>query len=91
VAAKKKWNERSRLGRRLIAVTGAVEVAFLVATLIDIKRRPADEIKGSKRTWTALAFVNIVGPIASFTVGRRRRGATVWPPPLLAIPRRSAP
>ena len=74
----KKWSERSRLGRRLIVVTAVVEVALLVATLIDIRRRPAEEIKGSKRMWTALAFVNIVGPIAYFTCGRRRqRGATV--------------
>ena len=77
MATKKKWSELSWRSRRLIAVAGIVEVALLVATLIDLKRRPADEIKGSKRMWTALAFVNIVGPIAYFTFGRRRRGATV--------------
>jgi hypothetical protein len=46
-----------------------------VATLIDIKRRPADQINGSKRMWTAMAFVNIVGPIAYFAIGRRRRAS----------------
>ena len=77
MATKKKWSELCSRSRRLIVVTGVVEVTLLVATLIDIKRRPADQIKGSKRMWTALAFVNIVGPIAYFTFGRRRRGATV--------------
>jgi hypothetical protein len=76
MTANRKWSERGRLSRRLIVVTGVVEVVLLVATLIDIKRRPAAQIKGSKRMWTALAFVNIVGPIAYFTLGRRR-GATV--------------
>jgi hypothetical protein len=73
MVAKRKWSELSRRSRRLIVVTGAVEGALLMATLIDIKRRPADQINGSKRMWTALAFVNIVGPIAYFAVGRRRR------------------
>jgi hypothetical protein len=72
MATKKKWGELSPRSRRLIIVTGVVEVALLAATLVDLKRRPADQIRGSKRMWTALAFVNIVGPIAYFALGRRR-------------------
>ena len=74
MVAKKKWSERRRRSRTLIVAAGVVEVVLLVATLIDIKRRPADQIKGSKRMWTALAFVDIEGPIAYFTFGRRRPG-----------------
>ena len=73
MATNKRWSELSGRSRRLITVTGAIEVALLVATLVDIRRRPADQIKGSKRMWTALAFVNIIGPIAYFTFGRRRQ------------------
>ena len=76
MATKKKWGELSPRSRRLIVVTGIVEVALLAATLVDLKRRPADQIRGSKRMWTALAFVNIVGPIAYFALGRRRRGVS---------------
>ena len=72
MAVKMKWSERSKCSRTLIVVAGAVEVVLLAATLIDVKRRPADQINGSKRMWTALAFVSIVGPIAYFTLGRRR-------------------
>jgi len=75
MAAKKKWSARSKLSRRLIVVAGVVEVVLLVAALIDIKRRPAGQIKGSKRMWTALAFVNILGPVSYFTFGRRRPGS----------------
>ena len=34
--------------------------------------RPADEIKGDRRLWTAVSFVNFVGPIAYFLFGRKR-------------------
>jgi hypothetical protein len=78
MVAQKKWSERSRRSRTLIVAAGAIEVVLLMATLIDIKRRPADQIKGSKRMWTALAFINIVGPISYFTFGRRR-SASVYP------------
>ena len=77
MAAKKRWSERSKVSRGLIVVTGVVELVLLAATLCDIKRRPADQIKGSKRMWTALAFVNIVGPISYFAFGRRRPSASV--------------
>ena len=69
---RKKWSELSGRSRTLVVAVGVVEVVLLAVTLIDIKRRPADQINGSKRMWTALAFINIVGPIAYFTLGRRR-------------------
>ena len=72
---KKKWSGLSGRSRTLIVVVGVVEVVLLAATLIDIKRRPADQIKGSKRMWTALAFINIVGPISYFAFGRRRNAS----------------
>ena len=75
MATRKKWSELSDRNRRLITVLGVIEGVLLVATLVDIRRRPADQIKGSKRMWTAIAFVNIIGPIAYFAFGRRR-GAT---------------
>jgi hypothetical protein len=75
MATRKKWSELSDRNRRLITILGVIEGVLLVATLVDIRRRPADQIKGSKRMWTAIAFVNIIGPIAYFVFGRRR-GAT---------------
>ena len=75
---RKKWSELSSRSRRLITVSGAVEVVLLAAALVDIRRRPAEQINGPKWLWSALAFVSFVGPIAYFTLGRRRqRAATV--------------
>jgi hypothetical protein len=48
------------------------QVTLLVAALVDLRRRPARKVRGDKRLWTALSFVNYVGPIAYFTVGRKR-------------------
>ena len=75
MATRKKWSELGSRNRRLIAVLGVVEVVLLAAALFDIKRRPAEQIKGPKWMWSALAFVNIVGPLAYFVLGRRRHEA----------------
>jgi len=70
--AKKKWSKLSTLKRRGVLLSGAVQFALLVAALADIWRRPKEEIRGDKRLWTAVSFVNFVGPIAYFVFGRRR-------------------
>jgi hypothetical protein len=51
---------------------GVVELALLAAALVDLHRRPASRIRGSKRAWRLAAFVNFVGPLAYFALGRRR-------------------
>jgi len=69
---KKKWSELSTSSRALIIVGGAVELLLLAAALFDIKRRPAHLIRGSKRMWGALAFIDVIGPLAYFALGRKR-------------------
>jgi hypothetical protein len=72
-AAAKGWSSLSKRDRGLIGVTAVAEVGLLVAALIDIKRRPASQIRGTKRMWrTALAFPNLIVPISYFAFGRRR-------------------
>jgi len=70
----KKWSDLSRRTRRFIVVAGAVEGTLKIAALIDLKRRPAGAIRGSKAAWAiSVAFVNSLGvlPIAYFLRGRR--------------------
>ena len=65
MAAKQKWRDFSERRRRLILVAAVAEAGLKMAMLIDIKRRPADQIRGSKWMWRALAFINGVGrPLA---------------------------
>lgn len=75
--AKRKWNELSPRTRKLIIIGGTFEGLLKVAALVDLARRPATEIRGSKRSWTlAVLLVNSVGlaPVAYFVLGRRRSG-----------------
>jgi hypothetical protein len=69
--AKKRWSELSPRTQGLIIVAGVIEAGLKGAMLIDVKRRPAGQIRGSKRVWTLLAFANFLGPVAYFVIGRR--------------------
>jgi hypothetical protein len=68
----KQWQDFTDRQKRGIVVLGALQLALLAAALIDIRRRPAAAINGSKRLWTAIVFINGIGPIAYFVVGRKR-------------------
>jgi hypothetical protein len=69
--AKKKWNDLSHLQKRAIVVGGTVQIGLLLAALMDIYRRPTEQIRGDKRLWTLAVFVNFVGPISYFLFGRK--------------------
>jgi hypothetical protein len=69
---RKRWSELTGRQRTAVIVAGMVQVSLSVATLLDLRRRPSSQIRGSKRLWTAAAFVNFVGPLAYFSLGRRR-------------------
>ena len=68
----KQWQDLTDRQKRGIVILGALQLALLAASLIDIRRSPADAINGSKRLWTAVVFINGIGPIAYFVVGRKR-------------------
>src|SRR5262249_38409376 len=65
-------SELTHAQRRSIVLAGIVQLALLAAALFDIRRRPSQEINGSKLLWTGLAFVNFIGPLAYFLFGRKR-------------------
>ncbi len=69
---RKKWGELDSRNRKLLVALGVVEVVLAAAALLDLRRRPAALVKGPKWMWRALSFVNIIGPLAYFALGRRR-------------------
>ena len=80
MAAKQRWSDLSERTRKLIIVIAVAESILKAVTLIDIKRRPASQIRGPKWLWApVVAVVNSVGivPISYFIFGRRKPG----PPP----------
>ena len=57
--------------RKVVGVASAIEIALLAFALIDLRRRPAGRVRGSKRLWAPVLFVQPVGPIAYLLFGRR--------------------
>jgi hypothetical protein len=75
VSARRKWSDLDPHVRRVIVVAGVVEGALKIAALVDLARRPADGVRGSKARWaTAVTLLNSLGavPIAYFVWGRHR-------------------
>jgi len=76
MAAEQKWGDLSERTRKLIIVTAVAETILKATALIDIKRRPASQIRGPKWLWApVVALVNSAGlvPISYFLFGRRPR------------------
>jgi hypothetical protein len=74
MTVKQKWSDLSERNRKLIIVTAVAESILKAAALVDIKRRPASQIRGPKWLWApVVALVNSAGvvPISYFLFGRR--------------------
>lgn len=75
MAATKKWSDLSERSRRLLIAAAVAEGTLRLAVLVDIKRRPASQIRGRKWVWASLvSVVSSAGilPISYFVFGRRR-------------------
>jgi hypothetical protein len=75
MAARKQWSDLSEPTRRLLITAAVIEGILKVAALIDIKGRPASQIRGSKWMWASV--VTVAGsagvvPISYFVFGRRQ-------------------
>jgi hypothetical protein len=74
MAARRRWGDLSRRSRRMLVTAAVGEGILKVAALIDIKRRPASQVRGPKWLWAAvIATVSSAGvlPISYFVLGRR--------------------
>ena len=75
MADRKQWSDLSERNRKLLIAAGVVEGCLKIAALIDIKRRPASQIRGPKWLWAAVVtVVSSAGllPISYFVLGRKR-------------------
>lgn len=74
MATTRKWSDLSERTRTLIIAAAVADSMLKAAALIDIKRRPASEIRGPKWLWApVVTVVNSAGvvPISYFVFGRR--------------------
>ena len=75
MTARKQWSDLSERTRRLLIAAAVAEAILKVAALIDIRRRPASQIRGPKWIWAAVvAVVSSAGvvPVSYFVFGRRQ-------------------
>ncbi len=70
--SKMRWSDLGARRKAAIVVAGAVQTGLLAAALVDIHRRPEEEVRGKKFLWIAASSVNYAGPISYFLFGRRR-------------------
>ncbi|MGJ9404905.1 PLD nuclease N-terminal domain-containing protein [Nesterenkonia aurantiaca] len=68
---KKSWKDMSPERRLGTMVLASIQISLAAAAWIDLARRPADQVKGSKGVWAGVIAVNYVGPIAYFLKGRQ--------------------
>ena len=68
----KQRSDLSKRQRQIIIAAAAAETALKVAMLIDLRRRPATQVRGPKWLWASTALVNTAGiaPLSYFLVGR---------------------
>ena len=75
MVARRQWSDLSPRTRRLLTITAVAEGILKLAALIDLKRRPASQVRGPKWVWaTLVTVVSSAGivPISYFLVGRRQ-------------------
>ena len=69
---RKRWSDLSPTQKSLVRLSVTNQLGLLAVALVDIWRRRASEIRGNKKVWVAVGFINFVGPISYFLVGRKR-------------------
>ena len=68
---KKRWSDFSPQQRAAIVVGAVVELIMTTLALRDLARRPSKQVRGGKPFWVLTCFVQPIGPILYFLVGRR--------------------
>jgi hypothetical protein len=71
MASKKRWSDLTSTQQRLIIASAAVELAFTATALVDLARRPADQVRGPKPLWVLGCFVQPLEPLGYLVLGRR--------------------
>jgi hypothetical protein len=66
------WDTLNPLAKVGVVIAATIQIGLLVMALWDLSRRPADSIRGPKFLWVPVCFINFVGPITYFAVGRKR-------------------
>ena len=75
MTSRRSWSDLTPRQRGGVLIAAFIQLALLATALRDLRRRPSEEVNGSKALWTLACFVNFVGPLAYLRFGRRREPA----------------
>lgn len=67
----RRWDDVAPAQKVLVMLLVSLQVSLAVSAWVDLALRPADQIKGRKRTWAAVIAVNVIGPVLYFRCGPR--------------------
>jgi len=68
---KKKFSELSRPRQVVVVLLAVLQWSLASAAWIDLAKRPADKVNGSKARWALMIAMSFIGPIRYFRSGRR--------------------
>lgn len=68
---KRHWGDLSVGQKIAVMMFLVVDLALLVTAMWDLWHRDPEEIRGDRRMWTGLVLIDVFGPLAYFTVGRK--------------------
>lgn len=73
MSPKKSFKQLPFAARLGIIGAGILELTLLLVTLNDLRKRPAALVRGSKKGWRIVSFINFFGPVSYFAFGRRKQ------------------
>ena len=76
---RRQWKDFSPLAKVASIVAGIIQFSLLAAALLDIRRRPSEQVRGPKWAWALVAFINYFGPLSYFLFGRKPAAQTLPP------------
>jgi hypothetical protein len=68
----RRWDELPRWQQTGIVAMSAVEIVLTTKAVVDLVRRPREQIRGTKTLWALGLTVQPFGPIAYLALARRR-------------------
>ena len=78
MAARRQWSDLDERTRRLLVGAAVAEGILKIVALVDLKRRPASQVRGPKWLWavvvTVVSSAGVV-PVSYFVFGRRDPGS----------------
>lgn len=71
VRSRQRWSDFAPAEQVAVVALGVAEVVTTTIAVVDLVRRPREQVRGPKALWFAANVVQPVGPVAYLLFGRR--------------------